>query len=307
MVFRIFFCIFWFLTVIFSPQFSTSLYAFNIKSKKTTPDFRIFQRSCIKRLIKIKKNHPNLTPDIISLFNSELGYAFIGAKPVSFYEEGASINCLLLATLEKEFANSHEIIFKTTTVSSKKKEICVINKKSFLKCVKEHSILQVFIKKHFLSAAKFLHIFKQSSLPLAAFCKYDHTIIGILLGFGEKNASKWVRWNELSRFLGVWNVKRSINDMDPGMIAIRYFSVHIPKAHNIPKVNREFHSLYSEWNFLNKGKRLPCEGLTPPFCIYLPEFFYWEDQNESMSKFIKDRNTLGIVLSQLDIKQKNVN
>jgi hypothetical protein len=260
--------------------------------------YQIEQVLPVEQMIKIGKNNPHLMSDLITLFNSEVGYTLIGVKPVSFYEEGSSISQELLLLLEKQFSFSKEIIFKVSN-ARRGKEICIIHKNSFRKCVLESKELKDFILNEFTSVDEFFHRFKQSSLPLRSFCNCTGQILGTMLGFGAKNAENWSHLSILDQFLKSSSIRRLTDELDPGMIALPDFSVAIPNSIRLPTKNLKFQSFYDEWKYLEKGKK-GTGGFIPPYWVYLPEFIFWNEQEDSVQRFVKARDVLGEVLTTVE-------
>jgi hypothetical protein len=236
---------------------------------------------------------PSINKDICGFFSSSLGYTLIGEKPVS-YEEYVS-NEEIVLSLNKFFSNSDEFIFSSIPCGCKRFEVCFIHKQSFLELCHNDELCREFLGKKGLTPKRFLREFVKSGESFEEFCTNNSSVIGTFLGFGSNNARLWSRWTRLGYFLGAWPFKQPSPMPSPLLLYSDLPTVSVPELMSSPKIHGDFRTLYSEWNWLNKGKR-SFDTMPPPFIIPLPSFFYWEGNEDELKRYIRTREALGDIL-----------
>lgn len=249
-----------------------------------------------KKIIKeIRCYSPYIENDLCSFFSSSFGYTLIGEKPVS-YEEYIS-NEEIIFSLKQYFSNSNEFIFSVLPCRYKGFEVCFIHKKSFFTLCRNDELCHEFLERQGVTPKEFLRTFEKSRKSFEKFCSHDGAIIGTFLGFGSNNAKLWSRWARLGYFLGAWPFKHPSPMPSPLLLYSGLPGVSVPKVLFAPKIHNDFRTLYSEWNWLNKGQR-SFDTMPPPFIIPLPSFFYWEGNENELKRYIHAREVL-VTVSEL--------
>lgn len=127
----------------------------------------------------------------------DLGYALIGAKPMSISIEMLP-NQLALNTpcFPYTLCNSKDFLFRVWKESPTTMTIALIHRKMFCKTYETHKSLFHKILGT-LSAEDFLHQIATSEKSFFTIIKDNETLLGILLGFGKKNSLLFARYSEL--------------------------------------------------------------------------------------------------------------
>jgi FKBP-type peptidyl-prolyl cis-trans isomerase len=143
-----------------------------------------------------------------SILNCEAGYVLFGKKPVcileykenSFYFEPREFHqlsvalCVARNLLKRPLFQSGNIVFH---FDEKDETLLIINKKEFLKTIKDHLILFQYVLGPSITPEL---LFEAITSPGHSFCetlKYDRVLIGIVLGYGIQNALYQSRYENI--------------------------------------------------------------------------------------------------------------
>lgn len=267
-----------------SPMFSKAPTARPAQSSKI--------REAVEIVTQIRNEVPTADKSVVELFAGPLGYTLIGKKPVSF--DDYNLDEDLVFALRRSFLHRDGFVLHIKAEGTKRREICLIHKRSFLKLAQQEKIIVGFLSKKKMSAQHFLNMFAESTSSFEDFCDRDPIVIGILLGFGSQNAQFWTRWAELGFFLRAWPFSHPSPIPSPLLITMPLPGPQCLEAISIPQMNPEFSALYSEWNWLNTHKKT-FNPLPVPSCIPLPAFLFWEGHEEQVSRFMHARDILAKV------------
>ena len=127
------------------------------------------------------------------------GYSLIGAKPLAidldFFPTPLSTNAVKEPYI---LSNSRNFLFKITRTNQNLRLTILIHKKKFLEvCNENKDLFQLILGRNF-SSKKLLEEIETSERPLFEIIKNNETILGILLGFGRKNALLFSRMEEIA-------------------------------------------------------------------------------------------------------------